>query len=424
MRESRASLRVETARGPRHEIDVDAKATSSTHGVIRIVVDPIPAMPVADLPDPRAWPVACAPRAVALHRTAQAAIDAGTGRGGDVAAAEARTALQRLLSSDDGLALGEAYASAPSVPVARYLWHLLEDAERDASSRTTLHTVLAALPVIVISALDATDGRMTLSGVVPDPRALEALLRDEREFGGAQTFALSPTLVGGDVLEPRLPHLLASSMPQVRDGNTLTPLDFAPSPIDVEGGSERVHLRFIMAAVLAAPGGAPLRETSIARWGMPFAQALARQLAASGMSLLALPRPPRGLVGALQEGRAAQREVSAQLFASNAIRRLRASVGEPTAIVSAHRAADAPGGGELRLSLSSPFAPREAEGFRCPLYPYEPVQDVAAMLVALLRDCRVTDVRVRAGVHADADPTTGGPLLFKDTGAAPDQPWH
>ena len=39
------------------------------------------------------------------------------------------------------------------------------------------------------------------------------------------------------------------------------------------------------------------------------------------------------------------------------------------------------------------------------------------MLTALLRDCRVDDVRLRAGVHDDIDPITGGPLLFKETEA-------
>jgi len=88
-------------------------------------------------------------------------------------------------------------------------------------------------------------------------------------------------------------------------------------------------------------------------------------------------------------------------------------IGEPTAVISAHRAPDAPGGGELRLSLSSPFEPRDAEGFRCPLYPLDRAGDVVAMLVDLLRDCRVTDIRTLAGVHADRTDGTGLPLLFK-----------
>jgi len=110
--------------------------------------------------------------------------------------------------------------------------------------------------------------------------------------------------------------------------------------------------------------------------------------------------------------------VGAQLFASNAIRTLRAQVGEPVAVISAHRAAAAPGGGELRLSLSSPFDPRQAEGFRCPLFATDRASDVATMLVDLLHDCRVADVRILPGVHADRDPLTGLTLLFKPDAAA------
>jgi hypothetical protein len=140
---------------------------------------------------------------------------------------------------------------------------------------------------------------------------------------------------------------------------------------------------------------------------------VSRQIASRGVSALALPRPPQAPVLALQHGRSAQREVGAQIFASNAIRRFRSSVGEPSAVISAHRCATSPGGGELRLSLSSPFDPRQAEGFRCPLFAFDRAGDVATMLVDLLRDCRVGDVRVVAGVQPDRDPGTGMVLLFK-----------
>jgi hypothetical protein len=47
------------------------------------------------------------------------------------------------------------------------------------------------------------------------------------------------------------------------------------------------------------------------------------------------------------------------------------------------------------------------------LFPTDRASDVAAMLVDLMRDCRVTDVRILPGVHADRDPQTGMTLLFK-----------
>ena len=148
-------------------------------------------------------------------------------------------------------------------------------------------------------------------------------------------------------------------------------------------------------------------------WGAPFTRELVAQLTVPDVSVLALPRAAQRLLPAVREGRAAQREVAAQIFASNAIRKFRGSVGEPTAVISAHRAPDAPGGGELRLSLSSPFEPKDAEGFRCPLYPLDRAEDVAGMLVALLRDCRVTDIRTLSGVYADRAEGSAMPLLFK-----------
>ncbi len=184
-----------------------------------------------------------------------------------------------------------------------------------------------------------------------------------------------------------------------------------------------MHLRLLAGTALARPGADLFGDARVGAWGMPFARELGRALGVGGVSVLALPRAPQRPLRAVAAGRAAQREVSAQIFASNALRRLRGSVGEPVAVISAHRAADAPGGGELRLSLSSVFEPRDAEGFRCPLHPLDRVGDVAAMLQDLLRDCRVTDVRVLSGVHPDRDAATGLPLLFKPEtippGAAP-----
>lgn len=379
-------------------------------------------MSLSDLADPRVWSDAPAAGAASaeVHVAVASAIDAHTRQDADRHDADARRLLLQMLQASRTDALADAFASAPSVAVARHLWRLLAEIERGDEAAPALQTTLFALPVILVAGLDAGAAPVTLAGVIAKREELEQLLRSANTFGGAETFALSGTLCGAEAIDiAALPRLLARRHIDAHPGHRLPPLDFAPSPVDVRAPTEQVHLRFIAGAVLTPAGADPLRDTRIAAWGMSFANAIARALAAPGTTLLALPRAPQRLTPALQSGRAAQREVSAQLFASNAIRKLRASVGEPTAVISAHRAHDAPAGGELRLSLSSPFAPRDAEGFRCPLYPYEPVRDVAAMLVALLADCQVADVRVRGGVHADRDPVTGAPLLFKDAGTAP-----
>jgi hypothetical protein len=372
-------------------------------------------MSIADLDDPRGWPQA-APLRVPFDAAAQS-IAAGTQGEADACDARVRRWLADAMSDGEGDRLARTLALAPSPALARHVRRLLADGERDLGSpRDALGATLFAIPVIVVAAQNIAAPAVTVDAVLRDAEAIAALLRDARAFGGSQTFALGNALVAADAIDvDRLPALLARS--GLREGPLAQEaLDLAPAPITVDGMQERVHLRFLPGVVLTPPGTDPLAADAIARFGMPLAQALGRSLAARDVTLLALPRAPQRLVLAVQAGRAAQREASAQLFASNAIRRMRASWGEPTAIVSAHRAADAPGGGELRLSLSSPFAPRAAEGFRCPMQPYETVQEVGAVLETLLRDCRVADVRFVPGVHDDIDPVTGGPLFFKDHG--------
>jgi hypothetical protein len=230
-------------------------------------------------------------------------------------------------------------------------------------------------------------------------------------LSGNRSFALARALVAVHAIDlARLPDLIAwQALPDVPTFARIV----EPAPIELVTGPETVHLRFLLGGALAAPGAELLRDTQVGKWGIPFTQVLGRVLAVPGVSVLALPRAPQSLLQAAQSGRAAQREVGAHIFASNAIRKLRASVGEPTAVISAHRVDGALGGGELRLSLSSPFGPRDAEGFRCPLFPLDRVGDVVAMLVDLMGECRVADVRIVPGVHGDRHPATGLPLLFK-----------
>jgi hypothetical protein len=270
---------------------------------------------------------------------------------------------------------------------------------------------LFALPVTLVAGLEGDRAaRATLPCVLDDVDALATIMREHGALAGNQTFALAPALAAADAIDvSRLPALLTGGF----DGATFESRELAPAPIELTGTDARVFLRFVVGVAVASRGVELLRDHGVVEWGMPFARALDRMLAQSGVTLLALPHAPQRLVSAAQNGQAAQREVSAQLFASNAIRKLRAAVGEPGAVVSAHHADDAASGGELRLSLSSVFDARDAEGFRCPLYPADHPGDVAEMLVTLMRDCRVTDVRVLSGVYADRDAATGLPLLFK-----------
>lgn len=370
--------------------------------------------------DPRSYPAPGSALAelAALHALADASLGAATGQQASVQDQALGAALDALLQPGNGDRLAQLFSSAPSGAVYRHMWRLLAERERAGAPDPSLLVRLFALPVIVVAGFDETPTEpATLAAIVADAGACAALLREHGALAGNQTLVFGNALVAAESIDlAQLPGLLAwraLPAPMAR------PRALAPAPIRVAAGTEGVHLRFLVGVALAAPGADLFRDATVGRWGMPLAQALSRSLATPGMSVLALPRAPQPLVAAVQQGRVARREVGAQLFASNAIRKVRAATGEPTAVISVHQLDEPAGEGEVRLSLSSPFDPRQAEGFRCPLLPGDRVDDVVHMLTALLVECRVADVRIHPGIHPDRDPATGRTLLFKGQGAPP-----
>jgi hypothetical protein len=374
-----------------------------------------------DIADPRAYCAPTGPVQESLIRLAEASLAASSASRAEEIDATLVSALAGHLQGEDAWRLADLFSAAPSAAVARHIWRRLIDGWRAASAAEGDRVVatLFALPVVIVAGATSNDSSPAastlggvLAGVLNEPEGLMALLREHHALGGNLTFALAAPMVAADALDiPRLPTLLAWQ--KLSSSNGPVARELHPTPMVVHSNQESVYLRFLIGTAIGASAVDVFAGKGGGEWIMPLAQELSRQLATTGLSVLALPRPPQAPLLALQHGRAAQREVGAQLFASNAIRRFRARVGEPSAVISAHRCPAAPGGGELRLSLSSPFDPRQAEGFRCPLFPPDRVVDVATMLVDLLRDCRVTDVRVIAGAQADRDPGTGLPLLFR-----------
>ncbi len=318
-----------------------------------------------------------------------------------------------MLGEADGSALASLLGGAPSLAIYRHLWRIVVRESEGRRNRGDSLATLFAIPVVIVaSASGSAKTPVRLPGVLADPGALAGVLRDHGALAGNQTLALASALVGTDAIDlGRLPGLLAASA-RVGGTESFAPIALAPVAIEVHAG-EAAHLRYLVGSAIAATGATLTRDGTMGRWGLPLSKALIAQLAEPGVTLVALPRPAMSLPVAVARGSAAHREVALQLFASHALRELRAQFGEPIAVISAHAAMDAPGRGELRLSLSSPLSPRDAQGFRCPLHPGEAVADVATMLVDLLRDCRVSDIRIVSGVHADRETVTGGPLLFK-----------
>ena len=370
---------------------------------------------MTSISDPRVWPSPTAAEPFAtLHRHATESLAASTAIDAERHDAEIGAQLKAWLERRDGAPLAALFESAPSGAIYRHLWRELARAGAGTDAGAMAVTLFALPLTILAGREDGNAGPVMLPCVLRSASDVAALLREHGALAGNQTFALAHTLVAADAIDIRnLASLYAwrdlrdDSLSRMRE-----PRELAPAPIVVEQDA-RVHLRFIVGAAVAAGGVDLVAENEASRWAMPLTRLLGRSLAHEGATLLILPLAPKRLSVALQQGRAAQREVSAQLFASSALRKIRASVGEPVAVISAHRAADALAGGELRVSLSSPLDPGQAEGFRCPLYRADQPADVVEMLVTLLRDCRVGDIRVLPGVHADRDPATGLRLLFK-----------
>ena len=358
------------------------------------------------LPDPRAFPIYEGNPANPLIDLALASLAAELGVIQEKRDAELREHLAALLISNKSNEISDALIRAPSLAVQRHITRVLASAHVEAGrghGDATLPTTVFAVPVVIVA---ANPTPVNIPGALPNIDAFVALMKEHGALRGNQTFALSNALAASSAFA--LDKLPASLDWWVLQADS--PVRVERAAMAVPENQESVFLRFLIGTALAGPGVDLLTENDTGKWGMPFTQTFAKQLGGGTVSLLALPRPPRSPLAALFQGRAAQREVSMQLFATNAIRKFRGSVGEPEAVISAHRTAN---GGEVRLSLSNPFDEKGAEGFRAELHATDRAQDVAVAMQDLLRECNVESVTILADVFPDMDSETKLPMLFR-----------
>ncbi|MCC6532754.1 MAG: hypothetical protein IT531_09410 [Burkholderiales bacterium] len=297
-----------------------------------------------------------------------------------------RRALERCLAAGDEARLRRVFAHAGDALCYRLLSEALaRSIDAPLAAPGTLIARAFAVPVVFVTAASAA---ARIAGRLADIGAIQAVFERHGVLGAARNFGLSNALCTVDALE---------ALPAVelfRGTRTLDPHSLGaalpPADIVLRAGQEHTNLRFIAGAALS-PVEAPEFTTTAANigtWGRDCAQALAAQLALPGVTLLVLPRPPRDIVSAAHAGRGAQLETAMNLFASNAVRRLRAAVGEPIVILSAHE------GAEVRVTVSSPFALDLTAGSSWPLHPLDDVAAIEHLLVSLFSDMRVADVRV------------------------------
>jgi hypothetical protein len=330
---------------------------------------------------------------------------------------ELRERIATSLKANDVSEIAEALARAPSLAVERHITRMLALAHADAGraqSDPDLPTTVFALPLVIVA---ANSTPISIPGALPSIDEFVALMKVNGALRGNQSFGLSNALVSSNAFAlEKLPSTLLW-WKSLSETNTM-PIAIEKQSMQVPANQESVFLRFLVGTAFAAPGVDLLNEKDTGKWGMPFTQTFAKQLGGGSLSLLAMPRPPRAPLAALFQGRAAQREVSMQLFATNAIRKFRSSVGEPEAVISAHRTAGAGAhvgaqGGEVRLSLSNAFDEKGAEGFRAELHATDRAQDIVVQMQDLLRECNVENVTVLADVFPDIDPETNLPFFFR-----------
>src|SRR5262249_37336830 len=155
-------------------------------------------------------------------------------------------------------ALAALFRCAPSVPVTRQLWRLLDSVWRDEMSNGNADIALAlfALPLVIVAARDGAEA-ILIPAVLHDPSRLAGILREHGALGGNDSFVLASSLVGPDALDlARLPELFAwQGLPgTVNASKPAPPRELPPAPIEVREPGESVHLRFIVGSMVARPG--------------------------------------------------------------------------------------------------------------------------------------------------------------------------
>lgn len=307
-----------------------------------------------------------------------------------------RAALDDRLVHGDDRAIRAALNAPPPAAACRAA-RLLDDAM--ARARGDVGVVLFAIPLLIVA---GARNRMTVPGVLPEIGKVAALLEQHGAVGVTRNFGLGNALSSAEALGALSPSALwrAAADPARR-----APLDtLQPEAIDVAPGREQVHLRFITGAGITPRHLPSFLESAsnIGTWGMALTKELARQFARPGLEILPVPRPPQPLLSAVPAGRRAQLDAALSLFLGNTLRRFRVAVGDPEAVLSAHRLDG--GAGELRLSLSTPLDDSLFEGFSWPLQPQDEVAEVTQLVQAALAECRVMNVTLLGQVLPDRLP--------------------
>lgn len=307
-----------------------------------------------------------------------------------------RAAIDARLEHGDDRAIRAVLNAAPPA-AARRTAQALDEAM--ARARGDVGVELFAIPLLIVA---GARNRLEIPAALPEIGKVAALLEQHGAVGVTRNFGLGNALSSAEALDALSPAALWRAAADPARGLPLEALQ--PGPIEVSPGREQVQLRFITGAGITPRHLPSFLESAsnIGTWGMALTRELTRQLAQPGLEILPMPRPPQSLLLATRAGRREQLDAALSLFLGNTLRRFRMAVGDPEAVLSAHRLSG--GTGELRLSLSTPLDDSLFEGFSWPLQPQDVVAEVAQLIRAALAECRVTNITLLEQVLPDRLP--------------------
>lgn len=312
----------------------------------------------------------------------------------------------RLAAEDDAAIEGAAAAATPAL--AAELAQALDAAIHGTGDHEDVALIARVflLPVVCVTAGLAP---AAVPGTVPDIDAVVDAMRSAAAFGPVDAFGLGNALASDAQVAAIAPSRLFTLARAFGDapGSGVGSALLHPDDLALERADEQVHLRYLAGASIAPAAAPTFVETAgqVGRWGMAVSRALAQQLAVPGLTLLPLPRAPRPWFAARGEGRFAREELAFNLFATGAIRAIRAETGDPDARVASH--AD----GSVRVSLWSPFEPQRVHAHAWRLDGATDLVRVTQSIADLLRDCRLERVEWGSQVEpATPLPIASGPI--------------
>jgi hypothetical protein len=337
---------------------------------------------VTALADPRRFATGTANPAVSLASDWLGAAS----RRRDPASPELASWLRNRAAQGRDEEIAQSLRAATSPEIYRCLWESLVQAV-SPEPRTGVVALPFAFPLLIV-----TGGRapVTLSGVLGDIGRVRGVLEASGVLGQVSNFGLGNALCSLPALESVQPSRLYALAREIFPGV----LDLPPADISYATSDEQVHLRFLLGAGLTPAHAPTFLETgsAIATWGMALTRELSEQLQVGGLSVLPIPRPPAMLLRAQELGRRAREELAFQAFVSSTLRRFRAELGEPDVTVAALDSV------AIGVRLASPFVENRVDVHEWALHPLDDLEDIAASILGLLRECRVENVEVLASV--------------------------